>query len=346
MDLRETRMRSWLAHVLNDQTLHITVASSDASFRRYFRVTKNQQSFIVMDAPPELEDSKPFIRVRDLLQKAGVSVPEILRADLDEGFLLLTDFGEQHFLGALKHENVQRLYADALDALLTMQRHADSTTLAPYNETLLMFEMSLFGDWFLGRHLGAHLSESATAVLDETCRFLCGSALEQPQVFVHRDYHSRNLMLIPEGNPGIIDFQDAVRGPITYDLVSLLRDVYVKWPEERVNAWLEEYYDRLKHYKLVQLTLEDFTRRFDLMGVQRHLKVAGIFCRLYYRDGKAGYLPDIPLTLDYLTTVCARLEELSALHTLLLDLEVVTALEERNSGVIGAGASANASAIE
>lgn len=331
MDLRETRMRTWLAHVLNDETLHITAASSDASFRRYFRVTKNQKSFIVMDAPPELEDSKPFINVCNILQQAGVSVPEILHADLDSGFLLLTDFGQEHFLGAFGPDNTQRLYADALDALLAIQRHGDSTSLPPYDETLLMFEMSLFGDWFLGRHLGANLRGAATEVLEQTCRFLCHSALEQPQVFVHRDYHSRNLMVLPRGNPGIIDFQDAVCGPITYDLVSLLRDVYVKWPEERVTAWLEDYYQRLKHYGFVQAKRAEFYRWFDLMGVQRHLKVAGIFCRLYYRDGKAGYLRDIPLTLDYLMTVCARFEELSALHALLLDLDVATALAQRNA---------------
>ncbi len=333
MDKRETHMRTWLAHVFKDTSLEVTPASRDASFRRYFRVTQDGDSYIVMDAPPEFEDSKPFVNVCNLLREAGVSVPEILYADLEQGFLLLSDFGRRHYLGALAHEDTERLYTDALNALLAIQRRAKTTTLAPYDRRLLMFEMSLFGDWFLNRHLGIHLDTPATAVLEAACRFLCRSALAQPQVFVHRDYHSRNLMLIPKGNPGVIDFQDAVLGPITYDLVSLLRDVYVEWPEERVAGWLERYYQELTRHKLIEVRLEDFRRWFDLMGVQRHLKVAGIFCRLYYRDGKPGYLGDIPLTLHYLTSVCTRYEELAALHGLLTDLDVVATLEQKSAQI-------------
>ena len=310
----------WLERVLPGSARDITPASSDASFRRYFRVRHGGVTRIVMDAPPDREDCGRFVTLAGALGTLGLHVPEILAADLGRGFLLLTDLGECHYLGSLDDANAQWLYGDALEALLRLQTRGDrsSALLPAYDGALLDQEMALFREWFLGRHLGLDLSAQEREVLDETFGFLRERALEQPQVWVHRDYHSRNLMHTPRANPGVLDFQDAVIGPVTYDLVSLLRDCYVSWPRQRVEVWALGYRQRL--HSLGMPGVDDpgaFLGWFDLMGVQRHLKAIGIFARLNWRDGKPGYLGDIPRTLGYVLQVAERYPQLADLGALL-----------------------------
>jgi aminoglycoside/choline kinase family phosphotransferase len=233
-------------------------------------------------------------------------VPQILQQDLRQGFLLLSDLGSQPYLDALNAQSVERLYGDALGALAVMQACVSADELPPYNETLLRREMALFPDWFLTTHLGLELSESEQQLLADAFGLLADNAQAQPQVFVHRDYHSRNLMVC-DHNPGILDFQDAVHGPVTYDLVSLLRDCYIAWPREQVEEWVQGYHDIALDHGIIRSPMsEQFLRWFDLMGVQRHLKAIGIFARLNHRDGKPGYLNDIPRTLGYVEEVSGR----------------------------------------
>nr|VFJ64099.1 MAG: hypothetical protein BECKFM1743C_GA0114222_103603 [Candidatus Kentron sp. FM]VFJ64635.1 MAG: hypothetical protein BECKFM1743A_GA0114220_103613 [Candidatus Kentron sp. FM]VFK09040.1 MAG: hypothetical protein BECKFM1743B_GA0114221_100934 [Candidatus Kentron sp. FM] len=280
-------------------------------------------SFIVMDAPPTHEDSSEFVFVADLLRKSGANVPEVLATDFEQGFLLLSDLGTTHYLKELNEnrsdkDRVDGLYGDAMEALLTIQIQTVCDGLPAYDHELLEEEMALFRDWFLVRHLKIPLTTAIERTLRESFDFLQRAAAEQPRVFVHRDYHSRNLMVRERNNPGILDFQDAVHGPITYDLVSLLKDVYIAWPRARVEDWALGYRERaLREGLLANVDATTWLRWFDLMGAQRHLKVAGIFSRLYHRDGKPGYLDDIPLTLDYLAEVCARYPGLTALGELL-----------------------------
>ncbi|MBT8419480.1 MAG: phosphotransferase [Gammaproteobacteria bacterium] len=329
MDNRLDAIRSWLLQVLPEGSFDVVAASQDASFRRYFRVCPaDGRSLIVMDAPPTHENNNRFVFVAKLLRKIGVNVPEVLETDFQRGFLLLSDLGKTHYLAVLarnpnKHQ-VDRLYNDAMDALLTIQSLAACDRIPEYSHELLDAEMALFRDWFLGRHLGIRITETLHRTLRSSFDFLQCAATEQPQVFVHRDYHSRNLMVREQYNPGILDFQDAVRGPITYDLVSLLKDVYISWPRTRVDEWVLGYRKlAIARGILHNVDATTWLRWFDLMGAQRHLKIAGIFARLYHRDGKPGYLADIPLTLDYLAQVCARYPELAALGTLLDDLPSV-----------------------
>ncbi|MDZ7829315.1 MAG: phosphotransferase [Halofilum sp. (in: g-proteobacteria)] len=296
-------------------------ASSDASFRRYFRVATPDGPVILMDAPPEFEDSHPFVDIDQRLRDAGVNVPRILAADLEQGFLLLSDLGDDIYLGQLDADNADALYGDALTALVAMQAHGDCRGLPPYDAALLHREMALFPDWLLERHLGLDLRDARPA-LSATFERLAASALEQPRVFVHRDYHSRNLMHTARDNPGILDFQDAVAGPVTYDLVSLLRDCYVAWPDERVDDWIEHYLRLAGDAGIDTGDAARFRRWFDLMGVQRHLKASGIFARLYHRDGKAGYLPDIPRTWGYIRARFGQYEELEPLAELADRLEL------------------------
>jgi aminoglycoside/choline kinase family phosphotransferase len=274
-----------------------------------------------MDAPPDKEDSVPFIRVAGYLESMELSAPRVLEADLELGFLLLSDLGSTLYLARLtdEPEAVDRLYDDALVALARMQSQgvAFQSSLPPYDEALLRFELSLFHDWLCGTHLGIEFDDDAEAQWQSLCDLLVRNALDQPQVFVHRDYHSRNLMVLDSGSPGILDFQDAVEGPLTYDLVSLLKDCYVKWPEERVHRWAGEYYERLDTAVRGSLGKEEFLRYFDLMGVQRHLKAAGIFSRLNHRDGKPGYLLDVPRTLSYIVDLAPRYGELDFLLELI-----------------------------
>ena len=267
-----------------------------------------------MDAPPEQEDCLPFLRVAGYLEAMQLNAPRIIEANLDEGFLLLSDLGSRQYLDALLDDTATapQLYADAIQALLAMQRRgaAYQSQLPPYDDTLLRFELSLFHDWLCGTHLDVEFSDKAEQAWQDCCDLLVENALDQPQVFVHRDYHSRNLMLTAVGNPGILDFQDAVEGPLTYDLVSLLKDCYVQWPAEQVWQWALEFYNGLDAAVRERIDEEQFRRCFELMGAQRHLKAAGIFARLCHRDGKSAYLADVPRTLSYIVELGPRYPEL------------------------------------
>ena len=325
MDNRLEALKHWLASVLDSAEYEIKPASADASFRRYFRVFVGGTTHIVMDAPPDKEDMRPFIQIAQRLFALGLNVPQVLQQDIEQGFLLLSDLGERLYLSQLRDATVERLYGDALGALVILQAgiFTHDQTLPEYSRAILLREMALFHEWYLGRHLGFNLSPSQQAVLDQAYALLALSALEQPQVWVHRDYHARNLMLTDVNNPGILDFQDAVRGPITYDLVSLLRDCYIAWPRARVEDWALGYQTLALQSGLPVCADEAlFLRWFDLMGVQRHLKASGIFARLNYRDAKPGYLGDIPRTLGYVLDVTARYPQLQPLHQLLYDLNV------------------------
>ena len=288
-----------------------TAASADASFRSYWRVRQGAHSWVVMNAPPDKEDVGPFIDIAARLRNAGLNAPEVIATDLAQGFLLLSDLGTRTYLPELDEAHVESLYGDALDALQTMQTRVDAHGLPLYDTLRLTTEMELFPTWFLGRHLGLELDGKHANIIEDCMQRLLNSAAEQPMRFVHRDYHSRNLMIVPGANPGIIDFQDAVIGPITYDLVSLLKDCYIQWPLARVYGWAENYRQRLVAAGVVEVGTTRWRRWFDWMGLQRHLKVLGIFARLNYRDGKAGYLNDLPLVLDYTLGVCKRYGELA-----------------------------------
>lgn len=309
-DIRTISMLDWLENDLLMTIDSCEPASSDASFRRYFRVRSPEGQFIVMDAPPDKENIEPFIRISALLTRSRVHVPTIFQQNLKDGFLLLEDFGSQCFLDQLDADNATKLYQSAFDTLLNLQSHTaiESCGLPIYNEPLLQRELAIFEDWFLNELLDIQIPES---IWETTRAILVTAALEQPVTCVHRDYHSRNLMILNGGIPGVIDFQDAVIGPITYDLVSLLRDCYIAWPIQQVEQWLTHYYQRLLQAKLIACNPVQFKRWFDLMGLQRHLKAIGIFSRLHLRDGKSNYLNDIPRTLNYVTTVCANYPELN-----------------------------------
>ncbi|HHC73343.1 MAG TPA: aminoglycoside phosphotransferase [Thiotrichales bacterium] len=298
-------------------------ASSDASFRRYFRVRHAGGTHIVMDAPPEREDCRPFVAVARDLAAIGIHVPEIVAEDLEQGFLLLTDLGDQLYLDALSDDTVERLYGDALGALATLQVCGPQAYQPPpYDSRLLSEELELFREWYLRRQTGLVLGEDRERLLDELFGLLVDNALEQPVVLVHRDYHSRNLMVCDRHNPGVLDFQDAVMGPVTYDLVSLLRDCYIRWPREQVREWALGYHDLAVQSGILRDGDEErFLRWFDLMGVQRHLKATGIFARLHLRDRKSAYLDHIPRTLGYVGEIAAEYPELAPLAGLLDELE-------------------------
>ncbi|QBQ54565.1 aminoglycoside phosphotransferase family protein [Nitrosococcus wardiae] len=317
-DPRFESLQQWLSRDLGVINYQLVPASEDASFRRYFRVHRNGDSLIAMDAPPERENCRSFIRIARGFRDLGLNVPEVLEQNLEQGFLLLTDLGERQYLRILNFHNAPVLYGDALAALRLLQGgDAEELGLPSYNRDLLMKEMELFRDWYLGRHLGIDIGTA----LNETFGLLVVSALEQPQIPVHRDYHSRNLMVTEKANPGILDFQDAVKGPVTYDLVSLLRDCYRAWPQDRVLTWLYDYRRKAAQVGIpVGASEAEFLRWFDWMGVQRHLKASGIFARLNYRDGKSGYLKDIPRVLNYLRTVICQYDELAELAQVLRDL--------------------------
>ncbi|NOY67704.1 MAG: phosphotransferase, partial [Gammaproteobacteria bacterium] len=301
-DDRLQHLHSWLIDCLAVTDYQLQPASGDASFRRYFRLNHNGYSYIVMDAPPEKEDSKPFVSISRALINIGLNAPDVIEQDLDQGFLLLTDLGKKQYLDVLTKENVDRLYGDAMGALLSLQACGAAQCNFPlYDSDLLKSEMALFPDWLIGKHLNIQLSNDDRKILDDAFSILAESAQRQPQVPVHRDYHSRNLMFDETHNPGILDFQDAVIGPVTYDLVSLLRDCYIEWPREQIEAWVSGYHDLAVESGILKDENEaQFLRWFDLMGVQRHLKAAGIFARLNYRDNKPGYLADIPRTVGYI----------------------------------------------
>lgn len=320
MPQRLEQLQHWLTKGLGLSGYEIAPASADASFRRYFRITFAGESRIVMDAPPDKEDTRPFVRIARQLHQLGLHVPEIHAENLQQGFLLLSDLGSEVYLNRLNNSNADRLYGDAMGALLILQsKGPDESTLPAYSESLLHQEMGLFRDWYLLRHLGLNLSEVETRLLDAAFARLAALALEQPRVSVHRDYHSRNLMVC-EQNPGILDFQDAVYGPVSYDLVSLLRDCYIAWPREQVESWALGYHDQAVDHGILHERQDGrFLQWFDWMGMQRHLKATGIFARLNHRDGKPGYLDDIPRTLGYIVEVSGEYRELGELHRFLQD---------------------------
>ncbi len=321
MNDRYRQMTGWLDSLgYRDYTL--SAASEDASFRSYLRVECGAGSWILMDAPPEKEPCGRFIDIATRLRKAKLSAPEIIHQDQVQGFLLLTDFGSTDYLSVLDASSEGQLYADALAALLRMQTSIDSDDLPAYDEKLLLQEMDLFRDWFLAELLGIELDASQQAQWLSIKQTLVQNALEQPQVFVHRDYHSRNLMKIDVRNPGILDFQDAVKGPVTYDLVSLLRDCYIAWPVVRVDQLALDFYEFAKVNEIVDVKPAKFLRWFNLMGIQRHLKVLGIFSRLKIRDGKDGYLKDIPRTLAYIEQVAADEINMIGLYSLISELSL------------------------
>jgi aminoglycoside/choline kinase family phosphotransferase len=312
-------LENWIRTEFPDRPFTLAPASADASFRRYFRVTFSDRTLIAMDAPPPQEDCAPFVHVAGLFAAAGVHVPEILAQDLAQGFLLLSDLGSTTYLQALNADvdSADRLYRDAAVALTKIQLASHANVLPDYDEALLLRELNLFPDWYLVRHLNVVPEAAQKAELDRIFQRIVQNNLAQPKVFVHRDYHSRNLM-VTSPNPGIIDFQDAVYGPITYDLVSLFKDAYISWDEERLLDWLIRYWEQARKLGLpVAGDFADFYRDFEWMGVQRHIKVLGIFSRLNYRDGKSDYLAHIPLVEEYLRKACERYRELHPLLTLL-----------------------------
>ena len=320
---REEQLRRWLAVTLGGGDFSIAPASDDASFRRYFRIRRGeaQPSLVAMDAPPDKENCAAFVQVARLFAGAGVHVPAIHAQDLEQGFLLLSDLGDTTYLDALDERSAGKLYEDALDALLKIQRASRPGLLPDYDRELLERELRLFPDWYIARQLQRKLNAVQVETLENAFSAILRNNLAQAQVFVHRDYHSRNLMVC-EPCPGILDFQDAVYGPITYDLVSLLRDAYIAWDEQRILDWAIRYWERARAAGLpVARDFSDFYRDFEWMGAQRQLKVLGIFARLSFRDGKDAYLKDQPLVMSYLRRTCGRYRELAALGRLLGELE-------------------------
>ena len=315
-------VNQWLAGLFPGRPYSIEPASADASFRRYFRVTLDDgTSRIVMDAPPEHEDCRPFVRIAGLLKDAGVHAPDVLAQDLARGLLLLSDLGSTLYIDALDESNADALFGDALDALVKWQMASRPDALPPYDEALLRRELGLFPDWYVARHLGTPLDERQRETLEHMEVLLLRNILAQPCVFVHRDYMPRNLMVC-ENNPGVLDFQDAVYGPISYDVVSLFRDAFLSWEEERVIDWSVRYWEKARRAGLpVDSDFGDFYRNLEWMGVQRHLKVLGIFARLNYRDGKPKYLADTPRFLGYVRHVATRYAPLAPLARLLDELE-------------------------
>ena len=324
---RQQKIGAWLGDLFPGKSFELAPASADASFRRYFRARFDDGTTrVVMDAPPANEDCRPWLHVQELFHAAGVHVPDVLAADLENGFLLLSDLGSTTYLNAFDDKNPPALYGDATDALVRIQLASKRGALPAYDRALLKRELDLFPDWYVAKHLNIDLTQQQRETLAAAFEKILAINLAEPAVFVHRDYHSRNLM-VTDPNPGIVDFQDAVYGPISYDLVSLLRDAYVEWPEELVLDWAVRYWEKARKAGLpVRADFGDFYRDFEWMGVQRHIKVLGIFARLCHRDGKDGYLRDMPLVAKYLRAACARYRDLGPL------LKLLDELEEANAG--------------
>ncbi len=323
-------LRNWVAQQHPGRAFSLSPASADASFRRYFRASFDDggPSLIVMDAPPSHEDCKSFVKVARLFGASGAHVPEVLAENHEYGFLLLTDLGSTTYLQALNADNAAHLYADALGALASIQRSSQPGVLPEYSRELLMRELELFPVWYIARHKGVTLSDAETADLYEVFDRILEVNLAEPKVFVHRDYHSRNLMHLPAGNPGVLDFQDAVYGPITYDLASLFKDAYIEWDEELTLDWLVRYWEVARTLGLpVREDFAEFHRDYEWMGAQRHIKVLGIFARLCYRDGKDAYLQSMPLVMRYLRKTAERYRELKPLARLLDKLDPVEKVE-------------------
>jgi len=324
-DARLAALTDWLQTQFPGRPLDIRPASADASFRRYFRVTLDDGStHIAMDAPPPQEDCRPFLAVQRLFESAGAHVPAVRAEDVERGFLLLSDLGSTTYLDVLDAENAPALYCDATTALIAIQKASQPGLLPEYDRDRLLAEMELFPVWYVGRHLKAELSGKEVDALYEVFDRILDVNLAEPRVFVHRDYHSRNLMVtVP--NPGVIDFQDAVYGPMSYDLVSLFKDAYIDWEEDQTLDWLIRYWQQARDAGLpVRADFADFHRDYEFMGAQRHLKVLGIFARLCHRDGKDGYLKDLPRVMKYLLQTALRYRDLAPLARLLQRLEGIT----------------------
>ncbi len=320
-------LENWVKNQFPTRSFLLSPASTDASFRRYFRIEFSDQStpktLIVMDAPPEHEDCVSFLYVANIFSTANVHVPEILAKDLRQGFLLLSDLGSTTYLESIGGNSsiAGNLYHDAIDALIRIQSVSCTGELPDYDEKLLLKELNLFPDWYLVKHLKVALDTNQKEELSNCFTKIINNNLAQPRVYVHRDFHSRNLM-VASPNPGIIDFQDAVYGPITYDLVSLFKDAYIYWDEEKILDWVIRYWEKARKIGLpVAGNFSDFYRDFEWMGVQRHIKVLGIFARLSCRDGKNNYLRDMPVVINYLKNTCDRYRELNFLLELLGELE-------------------------
>ncbi|XID75915.1 aminoglycoside phosphotransferase family protein [Alkanindiges sp. WGS2144] len=318
---REQVLIHWVQQQLNDTELSFHPLAGDASFRRYARIKSRQKTYMLMDAPPDKEDSQPFVAIDQWLDQHGVRVPHIVAKDLNQGFILLEDFGDTLLSRVLNDNTVDSYYQQAMNQLLHLQQLPVSDPeqqLPAYDFAKLMQEMSLFDQWFVEQYLNIELTPAEQQLIQETYTLLANTALAQPQVVVHRDYHSRNLMVL-EGQKtlGVIDFQDAVIGAYTYDLISILRDAYVQWPASRVTEWMQYFWQKLPEAQRAGKTLADFTREFDFMAAQRHLKVLGIFIRLNLRDGKTGYMKDLPLVFYYLLQEIKAHPDLQAFNTFL-----------------------------
>lgn len=323
-DARLAQLHSWLQAHFAGKTFTLEPASADASFRRYFRATVEDNTYVVMDAPPEHENSEPFVRIAKLFGESGAHVPQIIAQDLAQGFLLLSDLGKQTYLNVLNEQNADALFYAAIDALIRIQLASKPGVLPPYGEALLTRELQLFPDWYVAKHLKLDLTDAQKNVLDKSFKLIIANNLAQPQVYVHRDYMPRNLMLsVP--NPGVLDFQDAVYGPISYDITSLFKDAFISWDEKRVLDWTIRYWEKARKAGLpVHADFGEFYRDCEWMGLQRHLKVLGIFARIHYRDGKPHYLKDTPRFVNYVRKTCERYIALKPLLLLFDELEQTT----------------------
>tara|TARA_R110000744_G_scaffold71595_8_gene144364 strand:- start:1195 stop:2196 length:1002 start_codon:yes stop_codon:yes gene_type:complete len=319
-NLRTTALLHWLERHFSAENINLKALTGDAGFRRYFRFEYQNQSYIAVDAPVKFSNNQAFVDVQQILQGVGVNVPNILAVDLNQGFLCLSDFGHTVLSDRLSNENMQLHYTQAIVELSKMLKCQTALVagLPYYDEKFIETELAIFSDWLLEKHLGIYLTGDEKAALNECFETLISAIVEQPKVFMHRDYHSRNIMLLDDGELGIIDFQDAVQGPVIYDLVSLLRDCYVRWPNELITPLMEAYRQQVENaFPEENLTKEKWQYWFDLTGLQRHIKASGIFARLHHRDNKSGYLADIPLTLGYIQDVSAQYDKLSFLHELI-----------------------------
>jgi len=310
---------AWTRAALGNDSLTLAPASSDASFRSYWRTTHAGQSWIVMDSPPDREDPRPWLAIGERLAAAGLHVPKVAAQDLQDGFLLIEDLGSRLYLAELDERNADRLYGDAMDALLVMQTRVACGDLPPFDHAVLVNGLEVMPKWFLERHLGHTPSCDEWDVLEAAFDVIVRNALAQPRCFVHRDYHSRNLLVVGDNSPGILDFQGALHGPLTYDLASLLRDAYIAWPRDRVEGWAESYRQRLLDAGAIDHAVDAarFRRWFDLTGLHRHVRVLGQFYRLWYRDGKPGYLADVPQVYRYVIAVARSYPELADFAALL-----------------------------
>ena len=318
---RYNSLQNWLTETLGTSAFNLKPASGDASFRTYHRLFLKNKTFIVMDAPPEQENCKVFIKITKKLRACDVNVPIIHNVNIEQGFLLLSDLGNDLYLNKLNKSSIYELYSDALSTLVAIQVLVNVGGVDEYDKSLLISEMNLFREWLIEKHLNIKLSDGQVKILTTLFDLLVNNALQQPKVFVHRDFHSRNLMVTKENNPGVIDYQDAVYGPISYDLVSILKDCYIKWPKEEIDKWVDFYLNKLYEEKAqYRINRDEFVRWFDLMGVQRHLKASGIFARLSHRDGKHNFLEDIPRTLSYILDLKETYEELQPICIILEEL--------------------------